>query len=185
MDPEHRLLPEGAELRGLDPHRDSRGTFTELFREEWEMGVVPVQWNAVRSEAGVLRGVHVHLRHSDCLAVPIGRATVGLHDTRPWSTTASLVTTLELGEHRPAALSIPPGVAHGFYFHEPSLHVYAVSHYWDPADELGCRWDDPDLGIPWPEQPRLLSARDESLGTLGDLRQSVVSGITSMAVEPG
>jgi dTDP-4-dehydrorhamnose 3,5-epimerase len=54
-------------------------------------------------------------------------------------------------------------------FHEPSLHIYAVTHYFDPADELGCRWDDPDLAIPWPERPRLVSERDEAAGTYAEL----------------
>ena len=66
---------------------------------------------------------------------------------------------VELDGERPAALAIPHGVAHGFYFHEPSLHVYAVSAYWDPEDELGCHWADPDLEIPWPApRPRCRSA---------------------------
>ena len=55
---------------------------------------------------------------------------------------------------------IPPGVAHGFYFLEPSLHVYAVSEYWNPADELGCHWADPDLELQWPDPSPLVSERD-------------------------
>ena len=69
---------------------------------------------------------------------------------------------VELIADAPLALSIPPGVAHGFYFDESSLHVYAVSHEWDPSDELGCRWDDPDLGIAWPCSAPLISGRDRS-----------------------
>jgi dTDP-4-dehydrorhamnose 3,5-epimerase len=61
-------------------------------------------------------------------------------------------------------------VAHGFLFHEPSLHIYAVSHYWDTADELGCRWDDPELGIPWPDAQPLISPRDAGLPPLRQLR---------------
>ena len=129
-------LPAGTMLRPLDAHRDPRGAFTELYRREWGMGVEPIQWNAVRSEAGVLRGVHVHIRHDDYLTVPVGRVSVGLRDLRRGSPTEGLAALVELGEERPAALVIPHGVAHGFYFHEASLHVYAVSEYWDPADEL-------------------------------------------------
>ena len=66
---------------------------------------------------------------------------------------------------------IPVGVAHGFYFHsERSVHVYAVSHEFDPADELGCRWDDPELDIVWPCSAPLISSRDKTLGSLSDLR---------------
>lgn len=156
------LLPAGTLVHALKPHRDERGSFTELYREEWDTGVTPIQWNAVRSEAGVLRGVHVHIRHDDYLTVPVGRAAVGLRDLRRGSPTEGLSALVELGENRAAGLVIPHGVAHGFYFFEPSLHVYAVSEYWDPSDELGCRWDDPELEIPWPVRSARVSERDSA-----------------------
>jgi dTDP-4-dehydrorhamnose 3,5-epimerase len=164
------MLPSGVELQRLEPHADARGVFTELFRDSWELPVAPVQWNAVRSEPGVLRGVHAHWRHADYLTVVAGKASIGLHDLREGSETEGLGALVELAADAPAALSIPPGVAHGFYFHEPSLHVYAVSHEWDPSDELGCRWDDPELGIDWPCSEPLLSDRDRELGPLSSLR---------------
>lgn len=162
-------LPQGVTVRELVPHEDERGAFTEIFREEWDLDVAPLQWNAVRSEPGTLRGVHVHLRHGDYLVVAAGRATVGLRDMRPGSPTEGAVATIPMTGDRPAGITIPVGVAHGFYFHEPSLHIYAVTYYFDPADELGCRFDDPDLAIPWPEAPRLVSERDSSAGTFGEL----------------
>jgi len=155
------------------PHADSRGVFTELFRDSWELGVEPAQWNVVASNANVLRGVHAHWRHTDYLTVVAGRATVGLHDLREGSPTDGLGVAVELGAERPAALVIPNGVAHGFYFGEPSIHVYAVSHEWDPSDELGCRWDDPALGIDWPCDDPQLSDRDGVLGSLSELRLAV------------
>jgi dTDP-4-dehydrorhamnose 3,5-epimerase len=72
----------------------------------------------------------------------------------------------------PAGLTIPPGVAHGFYFHEDSIHVYAVSHEWDTADGLGCRWDDPALAISWPCPQPAISERDLRLGPLRALRDA-------------
>jgi dTDP-4-dehydrorhamnose 3,5-epimerase len=169
----------GIELHRLKPHADSRGVFVELFRESWELPVAPVQWNAVRSEANVLRGVHAHWRHTDYLTVVLGRAAIGLHDLREGSPTEGLGAVVELASDEPAALTIPTGVAHGFYFHEPSLHVYAVSHEWDPADELGCRWDDPELDIAWPCSDPLLSERDGALGPLAALRDAWRAGVTA------
>lgn len=167
-------VPHDVRLSPLEPHRDDRGTFTELYREEWGTGVDPVQWNAVHTEAGVLRGVHVHPRHDDYLTVVRGRATVGLRDLREGSPSEGAAACVELCAERPTAISIPHGVAHGFYFHEPSTHIYAVSHYWDMADELGCRWDDPQLGMPWPQREARISPRDEALppleSLLGELR---------------
>jgi dTDP-4-dehydrorhamnose 3,5-epimerase len=162
-------LPAGVRVVSLDAHRDERGEFTELFRAEWPTGVAPVQWNAVRSEAGVLRGVHVHVRHDDYLTVPFGRALVGLRDLRRGSATEGLTALVELGHSQPAGLVIPHGVLHGFYFPENSLHVYAVTEYWDPSDELGCHWADPALEIPWPAPEARVSERDARSQSLAQL----------------
>jgi dTDP-4-dehydrorhamnose 3,5-epimerase len=167
------VLPAGVRLHELVPQRDERGVFTELFRDSWQLEVGPVQWNLVRSDANVLRGVHVHHRHDDYLSLAAGRATVALHDLRADSTTAGLGTLVELNAEAPAALVIPPGVAHGFYFPEPALHVYGVSHEWDTSDELGCRWDDPELDVAWPCTNPLISSRDAALGTVSELRAAV------------
>ncbi len=164
------MLLDGVVFQRLEPHADSRGVFTELFRESWGLDIAPVQWNVVRSETNVLRGVHAHWRHADYLTVVAGRATIGLYDVREGSPTEGLGLTVELAEHQPHALTIPTGVAHGFYFHEPSIHVYAVSDEWDPADELGCRWDDPELALAWPCAAPDISERDETLGSLSELR---------------
>ncbi len=170
-------------------HHDRRGCFTEVFRQHWDCPIQPVQWNVVRSVAKVLRGVHLHRRHGDYLLVVSGRALVGLADLRPHSPTRWTAGLVELHAAELTALEIPPGVAHGFYFAEPSLHLYAVSHYWDPADELGCRWDDPHLGIPWPAVTPLLSPRDEVLGSLArrahreNLTERAVANLLSMGPE--
>ncbi len=173
-------LPHDLGLTPLDPHSDERGTFLELYRAEWPIEVDPVQWNVVHSEAEVLRGVHVHFRHDDYLTVVRGRATVGLRDLRADSPSAGASACVELDGEHPTAITIPHGVAHGFYFQQPSTHVYAVSHYWDTADELGCRWDDPALEIPWPQSGARLSTRDEGLPSLevllGEVRPLLAPG---------
>jgi dTDP-4-dehydrorhamnose 3,5-epimerase len=177
------VLPAGVHLRELLPHDDDRGAFTELFRDSWELDVAPVQWNVVRNSPNVLRGVHVHHRHADYLTVIAGRATIGLADLREESPTDGLSAVVELDADSPAALVIPPGVAHGFYFGGPSLHVYGVSHEWDPGDELGCRWDDPHLRIAWPCTRPLISPRDAALGSVSELR-AALRGLRAPAEEP-
>jgi dTDP-4-dehydrorhamnose 3,5-epimerase len=175
------MLPDGVRLRPLDPHEDERGVFMELHRLEWETGVEPVQWNVVRSAAGVLRGVHVHPRHDDYLVIFSGRATVGLCDLREGAPAGGRACCVELDGGSPSAITIPHGVAHGFYFHEPSLHIYAVSHYWHSSDELGCHWEDPELGIPWPMRDARVSARDAALPSLAGLRPALAG---AAAAEP-
>jgi dTDP-4-dehydrorhamnose 3,5-epimerase len=54
------------------------------------------------------------------------------------------------------------------------MQLYAVSEYWDTADELGCHWSDPGLGIAWPVTAPILSERDAALPPLKDLIDAVV-----------
>jgi dTDP-4-dehydrorhamnose 3,5-epimerase len=162
-------LPLGVDVHDLVDHEDERGSFTEVFRREWPTAIDPVQWNYVRSEAGALRGVHVHPRHSDYLLIVEGKAVVGVRDLRQASPTFGLAATVELSAAPLKAIEFPPGVAHGFYFPVASVHLYAVSHYWDTDDELACRWDDAALGIEWPGEPTLISDRDRSAQGLAEL----------------
>lgn len=153
---------DGVKLVDLDSHADDRGVFTELFRREWEAGIEPVQWNVVRSKQGVLRGVHVHITHADYLTVVQGTMLLGLRDMRPESPSFETVTYIELVGEQMRAICIPPGVAHGFCFTREAIHLYSVSHYWNLDDELGCRWNDPALKMPWPLEVPRLSERDSN-----------------------
>jgi dTDP-4-dehydrorhamnose 3,5-epimerase len=166
----------GVHLRALDPCSDRRGSLVEIFRESWGTDRRPVQWNAVLSGAGVVRGVHVHLRHDDYVVLVQGRASLGLHDLRPDSPTVGVAGLIHLAGDAPVALTVPAGVAHGFYFWEPSTLLVGVSDYYDPADELGCFWADPALGIPWPVRAACLSDRDAALPSFHELQALVVRG---------
>jgi dTDP-4-dehydrorhamnose 3,5-epimerase len=172
--PDHRREAEPASIHGVQVvpmtmHHDDRGSFTEVYRDEWGLAIDPVQWNTVESHRNVLRGVHVHLRHADFLMLLQGRASIGLCDLRSDSPTHRRSTVVSLSGLERSGVVIPSGVAHGFYFHEASIHLYAVSRYWDPADELGCRWDDDQLGIDWPCSAPVLSSRDAGLAPLAEL----------------
>jgi dTDP-4-dehydrorhamnose 3,5-epimerase len=168
-------LPDGVTLRQLQMQPDERGRLTEMYRVGWAEGFEPVQWNVVTSNQGVLRGVHVHTTHHDYLVVIKGRATIGLRDLRP-GPSSPWVGTVEMSGERIEALSIPPGVAHGFYFHEPSIFIYGTSHFWNPQDELCCHWADPELEIPWPASTATLSERDASAPPLRELLAAMESG---------
>lgn len=163
------MLPPGVKLRRLTSHDDDRGSFTEIYREQWETGIDALQWNLVRSRAGVLRGVHVHLSHWDYLVMAAGRMRLALCDLRSGSPTFGDSAVVELRSDETDGIAIPPGVAHGFYFPEPATHVYAVSHYWSLDDELGCLWSDPALALDWDIEPLRVSDRDKALPPLSKL----------------
>lgn len=151
--------------------RDERGALVEICRNSWIAPDHPIQWNAVTNRAGSLRGVHWHNHHADYLAAVHGRVLVAAVDLRIGSPTESAVLLVELTADEPRGLFIPAGVGHGFYSHAESVLMYGVSAYWDPTDELGVRWDDPALGIPWPREAAgvaIVSERDSAFPLLID-----------------
>ncbi len=169
---------DGVRLLNLHPHTDDRGTFIEIYRDEWVDETQPIQWNVVHSCENTLRGVHVHIYHHDYLTVLSGKMLLGLHDIRPESPTFGRSNMIELGTDPSDAILIPPGVCHGFYYFQPSTHLYAVSQYFDPTDELGCRFNCPELGLEWPAGTPLLSSRDKTADSYTAMCEKYLSGRT-------
>ncbi|NND06009.1 MAG: dTDP-4-dehydrorhamnose 3,5-epimerase family protein [Saprospiraceae bacterium] len=132
-------------------------------RRRWD---ADCEWNVVHSQTQVLRGVHVHIKHFDCLCLVQGRALFALRDLHSNSPTKDMITYVEMEGCALESLIIPPGVAHGFYFYEPSIHIYGVSEYWNVDDELGCHYTDPELAFAWPDQNPKVSERDANLPPL-------------------
>jgi dTDP-4-dehydrorhamnose 3,5-epimerase len=164
---------DGVRLTPIEVHADARGSFAEFFAAHRHSGIDPVQWSIVTSAAGVLRGMHLHVRHDEYFSVVSGRATVGLHDLRPDSPTAGAAATYELCGESPAALVFPRGLVHGWLFHEPTVHLQAVSEahdHYGADDNNGCHWNDPELGIAWPFEPSVVSDRAQAFGSLAELR---------------
>lgn len=155
---------------------DNRGSFRELWRASQMPDERFVQANISTSSAGVLRGLHYHRRQLDFWIVARGRAFVALVDVRPLLTGTgprALVETRELVADD--WLVIPAGVAHGFLALEPLELIYFVTNEYDGSDELGFAWDDPAVGVPWPDvaptadgRP-ILSDRDRTNPPLAEL----------------
>jgi dTDP-4-dehydrorhamnose 3,5-epimerase len=166
---------EGVRLFRAPLVGDNRGALAVISRSDWVDRPL-VQWNLVSSLAGAVRGLHVHRVHVDWLLSVSGTLRVGLFDLRTSSTTEGVSEIVEL-EPMVSLLAIPPGVGHVFVSVEPTVHLYGTDEYWDPADEFGCRWDDPDLGFEWVTVERdfspILSPRDSAAGPLCELRAVV------------
>ena len=147
-----------------EPIEDRRGSLVELCRQSWLGDATIVQWNVVVSGPNVLRGMHWHNLHWDLIATVQGHLVVGLTDLRTGSPTELVSELIEVNADAPASVLIPPGVAHGFFSPDGSIVLYGVSRYWDPADELGVRFDDPALSLDWrlPPDGPVLSERDAS-----------------------
>lgn len=166
---EPRVLPAGVEIHAIREHLDERGAFREIWRQSWSDQPPAVQWNMVRSQPNVLRGVHAHIRHVDFLTVAAGEMILGLHDPRRAAPSFGRSLLLRLEADDPHLVVIPPGVCHGFYFPTASTHIYGVSTAWDGSDEFGCAWDDPALKLAWPCAGPILSERDRAAGSYAEL----------------
>jgi dTDP-4-dehydrorhamnose 3,5-epimerase len=142
-------------------HRDDRGFVLETYRREWfPNGREMVQANRGNRQAGTLVGLHYHLHQADYWYVPFGAARVVLHDLRVGGPTDRATLLLELSGDNHRGVFIPPGVAHGFVALSDLVITYLVDGYYNPADELGVAWDDPEIGADWGIAGPLLSDRD-------------------------
>jgi dTDP-4-dehydrorhamnose 3,5-epimerase len=171
----------GVWFRELATFADDRGAFTETFRQEWlPAGDPPViQSNLSRSKAGVLRGMHFHRSQTDWWVVLEGSAFVALCDLRADSPVRGTVVTDTLDAAAGlTALSIPPGVAHGFCALSDVALQYMVTAYHDGSDENGFAWDDPDAAIPWPVAQPILSERDRTNPSLSEALRDLAGGLS-------
>ncbi len=160
----------GAHLLPLEPHADERGSLSEAYRRSWlPAGREVLQANLSWSHPGVLRGLHWHARQADYWCVLSGVAHVALVDLRPGSPSRSgtFQRRIDAGARR-YGLSIPPGVAHGFFAETEVLLLYMVDVYFTGDDEHGVAWDDPALGLTWPSPTPILSERDRSNPSLAE-----------------
>lgn len=155
-------LPTGVVLTERPKHLDARGELFEIYRHDTADLMQLRQWNLVRCARNSLRGVHVHLKHADYIVVVEGEFVFGLRDIRSDAMKRGMSAMLRISSDRVCALQIPPGVAHGFWCASGGSIVYGLTHHWDPEDDLGCRWDDPGLALPFPARDPILSQRDAS-----------------------
>jgi dTDP-4-dehydrorhamnose 3,5-epimerase len=170
-------LIAGVHVVQLRSFSDARGYFFESFRRSWVPGVRDmVQGNVSFSKAGVLRGMHYHLKQADFWLVPSGLVRAALYDLRLSSPTRGGTQTIELGHDHPFGLYIPRGVAHGFYTLADSLMTYLVDEYYDSTDERGVRWDDPALKIDWGTKDAIISDRDRQNPALSEIPAHALPG---------
>jgi dTDP-4-dehydrorhamnose 3,5-epimerase len=164
LEPCHAI--EGVVVVRPQVHRDDRGRFVETYRAEWFPGRPPmVQGNHAERQAGTIVGLHYHRRQSDYWYVVRGHGRAVIHDLRVGSPTEGATATVELGEiggeHNHLGLLIPPGVAHGIAALTDLSLTYLVDATYDPDDELGVAWNDPEIAAAWGVGTPTLSDRDQ------------------------
>lgn len=154
---------------------DARGFFVETYREEWlqqaGLHIRFIQDNQSRSKKGVLRGLHYQMQHTQAKLVRVSRGVVFdvAVDVRKGSPTFGQWEGALLDDVHHRQLYVPPGFAHGFcVLSEEADFNYKCSDYWHPQSETGILWNDPAVGIKWPELdvPFALSDKDRALPLL-------------------
>ena len=158
---------------------DQRGFFMETFQAERYRTLAGinldfVQDNHSRSAKGVLRGLHAQLTKPQGKLVRVSQGEVYdvAVDINPNSATFGQYVAVVLSAENQRQLYIPPGYAHGFcVLSETADFQYKCTDYYDPSDEGGVIWNDPDIGIDWPISKPKLSEKDLQLPTLKQLER--------------
>lgn len=136
---------------------DNRGYFMETYNEndfkEKGHNLTFVQDNQSKSSKGVLRGLHYQIKHPQGKLVRVIKGEVfdvGV-DLRINSKTYGKWVGAILSSENKKQLFIPEGFAHGFLvLSDEAEFVYKCTNFYNPDDESGIMWNDPEIGIEWP-----------------------------------
>ena len=139
-------------------HGDSRGYFMETYNQndmhEVGLDMVFVQDNQSMSTKGVLRGLHFQKESPQGKLVRVikGKVFDVAVDLRAGSSTYGKWYGVELTEENKKQFYISEGFAHGFLvLSDVAEFCYKVTDFYHPGDEGGLAWNDPEIGIQWPE----------------------------------
>jgi dTDP-4-dehydrorhamnose 3,5-epimerase len=157
---------------------DDRGFFLESFNQQAFNEATGtdhqfVQDNHSRSWKGVLRGLHYQLPpHAQGKLVRVVRGAVFdvAVDIRKGSPTFGQWVGAGLTEDNHRQLWVPPGFAHGFVVLSDSADfLYKATSFYAPQADRGIAWNDPAIGVQWPQLDVELSLSDK------DLRQPLLA----------
>ena len=168
-------LPEVFELRPTI-FRDDRGSFTETYHslKYAEAGItdVFVQDNQSISRKGTLRGLHyrLHRPQSKLCRVVQGEALDIVVDVRVGSPNFGKWASVVLSAEIQNQVYVPVGFAHGFLALTESVHfLFKCGALYDPSDEYGILWSDPELAIRWGIEQPFMSERETKYTNLSQV----------------
>ncbi len=163
---------------------DERGFFLETFqadryRDQAGIDLPFVQDNHSRSRKGVLRGLHFQKTkpQGKLVRVVSGEVFDVAVDIREGSATFGQWEGVILSEKNKRQFWVPPGFAHGFLvLSDVADFEYKCTDYYDPSDEGALVWNDPDIGIQWPQPEGAsiqLSEKDAAAPSFAQLRNEL------------
>lgn len=154
-------------------YEDERGFFTEIFRADQfeELGLPTnfVQDNHSRSARNVVRGLHFQWSPpmGKLMRVTFGSAYLVAVDIRKGSPTLGQHFGIVVSAQDKRQVFAPAGFARGFCVLSDFAEIqYKCTGIYNSEAESGILWRDPDIGIEWPVDEPVLSAKDENAQTL-------------------
>ncbi len=173
-----RTKIEGVILVKPDVFRDPRGFFMETYHaKKYADGSIPlsfVQDNQSLSRRGTLRGLHAQREHPQGKLVRAIEGTIFdvAVDVRRGSPTFGKWVGHEISSENHRQLYTPPGFVHGFCVLSEKAQVeYKCTDFYDPNDEFGIIWNDPEIAIEWPLDNPVLSEKDAVNPRLSDVME--------------
>ncbi|WNM59904.1 dTDP-4-dehydrorhamnose 3,5-epimerase [Candidatus Nitrospira allomarina] len=159
-----------------DVYRDQRGWFLETYHihKYQEAGILPpfVQDNCSSSVLGTLRGLHFQMTSPQGKLIRVIRGEIFdvAVDIRKGSPTFASWVGVTLSAEDFRQIYVPMGFAHGFCVLSEVAEVeYKCTDVYAPGGEVTIRWNDPRIGIQWPIEQPLLSAKDAAGQGLDEL----------------
>lgn len=144
---------DGVKIKKLTSHKDKRGYFREILRNEGNLLENFGQVSVSLTKPGVIKAFHWHKQQDDLFYVVSGEAIVVLYDRRKNSKTFGKRMRLEMHENKPRMLLIPKEIAHGYRVlgKKPLIMLYIMSKSYNPEkpDEFRIPHDDPKIGFDW------------------------------------
>ncbi len=162
----------------LENRTDSRGMFSRLFcMDEFEKNGLNTAWKQINRSTsykiGTVRGLH--FQRKPMMEIKLVRCVRGaifdvIVDLRNGSKTYGAWTSIMLNDQNNSMIYIPEGFAHGFQTLESDSELlYMHSETYSPDLEGGVYFNDPDLSIPWPITPQVVSCKDKTLPRLNEI----------------
>jgi dTDP-4-dehydrorhamnose 3,5-epimerase len=169
---------KGVYIIDVKTYGDHRGYFMETYKEDdfaaAGLSCRFVQDNQSSSRRGVLRGLHFQKTFPQAKLVRVLKGEVFdvAVDLRKGSETYGRWVGVLLSEDNHRQFMIPRGFAHGFVVvSEHAEFAYKCDEKYHPEDEGGLLWNDPDIGIKWPEVGEIiLSEKDKKNPTLAECK---------------
>ena len=148
---------------------DNRGYFMETYNEQdfkaAGLDYTFVQDNQSSSRKGVLRGLHFQKTYPQAKLVRVLKGEVYdvAVDLRKGSETYGKWVGVLLSKENKRQFMVPRGFAHGFVvMSETAEFAYKCDEFYHPEDEGGIMWNDPEIGVEWPNEGEIiLSEKDK------------------------